>query len=138
MGFASDLQLGKKYEKLALQYLDYDNVEFAPDKKFYDYDIITHKNNIPTKYEVKSDRLTYKTGNACIEYMCNGLDSGITMTQADYYMYFVIKQDGYDCYKIPVNVIKQEIIGCRTMNGGDGWKSKFYLVPITVFDKYKL
>ena len=138
MGFISDLQFGKKYEKESSKLLNYDRIEYAPNKKFYDYDILIEKDGVTTKYEVKSDKLTHKTGNACIEYMCSGLDSGITMTKADYYMYFVIKPDeSYDCYQIPVDVIKKEIIGRRSMNGGDGWKAKFYLVPINVFEKYK-
>lgn len=137
MVFSNDLQFGKKYEQLALQYLVYDTVEFAPDKKFSDYDFVTMNNDNIIKYEVKSDRLTHKTGNLAIEYECNKKPSGVSTTKADYYMYFVVKPDSHDCYKIPVDVLKSCTGKGKKMYGGDGRKSLMALVPISDFEKYK-
>lgn len=138
MTFCNDLQFGKKYEKIALQYLVYDTVEFAPDKKFSDYDFVVTNNDKTTKYEVKSDRLTYKTGNLAIEYECSDKPSGVSTTKADYYMYFTIKPDNtHDCYRIPVDVLKSYVGKGKKMRGGDGWKSLMTLVPISTFEEYK-
>lgn len=41
------------------------------------------------KIEVKSDRKTAETGNVYIEYWSRGKSSGISTTQADYYVYKV-------------------------------------------------
>lgn len=39
------------------------------------------------KFEVKTDRLSAKTGNIYIEYESRGKPSGIATTQADYWVY---------------------------------------------------
>ena len=38
MPFVSDLKLGKKYENISLEYLEYDDIIEQPEKKFKDYD----------------------------------------------------------------------------------------------------
>ena len=47
-------------------------------------DIFTNK-----KIEVKTDYLAQKTGNIAIEYQSRGKPSGISITEADYYAYFL-------------------------------------------------
>ena len=136
MGFTQDLLFGKKYEKESEKFLVYETIEYAPDKKFSKYDFVTTLNGVVTKYEVKSDRLAYSTGNLAIEFMCNGVDSGVNATEADYYLYYVIKPDGYDLYKIPVEVLKKNLNG-RIVNGGDGYRSRMSLVNIVNFYDYK-
>ncbi len=73
-------------------------------KAIKEYDIIVKYNaqtsiELETKYEIKADRLSYKTGNVCIEIANCGRPSGITSTKSDYWGYFVIKD--YDLYLIP-------------------------------------
>ena len=70
-------------------------------KSIKEYDIIVKHNTNETEYEIKADRLSYKTGNVCIEIANSGRPSGITSTKSDYWGYFVIKPDGYDLYLIP-------------------------------------
>jgi len=134
MCFIEDLKFGNSYEKKALEYLKYSNVEFSKGC-FKPYDFIIDGK---TKYEVKSDRLGYKTGNLAIEYSCNDKPSGISTTEADYWMYFIISNNKIDCYKIPVTDLYNLIKDCRKVKGGDGYKSKMVLLPISKCQKYLL
>ncbi|NCP98481.1 hypothetical protein GW820_06385 [archaeon] len=140
MGFKSDLELGNAYEIEFLKYIEYDKYLIMKGN-FKPYDIEIYKDNIKTKYEVKCDRIANRTGNLCIEYICNNKGSGITTTEADYWVYFIIKEnDTYDYYKIPTEEIKLSIASKKyftTMKGGDGYKSNFYLFKYALFEKYK-
>jgi hypothetical protein len=141
MPFNLDLLLGKKYEILLLDYLnndEYSEVEFAPNQRFVEWDVKVKRGALEAKYEVKADRLSAKTGNLCIEYECSGQPSGISTTQADFYAYFVIHGSDQDLYLIPVARIKELVAqgGCKKMSGGDGYRSRFYLVPKTVFSEF--
>lgn len=138
MPFHNDLLLAKKYEVMLLDYLDkdeYDEVEFAPNKRFVEWDVKVKRGALEAKYEVKADRLAAKTGNFCIEYECAGQMSGISTTDANYYAYFVLDGSHQDLYIIPVARIREVISqgGYKKMSGGDGYRSRFYLVPKAVF-----
>lgn len=139
--FNRDKIQGDYYEKEALKYLKYDSYKIT-EGYFKEYDIITYrKEGIVEKIEVKSDRLSSRTGNLCIEYQYKGCNSGILSTEADYYFYFVLycKDNNiyrnvikYDLYKIPVNELKELVKDCKSVYGGDNGYSKMYLLP-----KYK-
>ena len=142
--FEKDKIQGDFYEKEALKYLKYDKYKITQGY-FKEYDIIYWKDGINTKIEVKSDRLSSKTGNLCIEYNFKNKPSGILTTTSDYYFYFVLycKDNDitkqiirYDLYKIPVDDLKQIIKNCKSVNGGDGGYSKMYLLPIRKCKKY--
>ena len=95
------------------------------------------------RYEVKADRMACRTGNIAIEYMCNNVVSGISSTRAKYYIYFVINPDSnpsniYDIYKIKTKVLKQLVGNCRSVSGGDGNRSKMYLLKIKDILEYKI
>jgi len=132
MTFTEDLNFGKEYEKKALEYIEYKTVIF-PEGYFKPYDFITDGD---TKYEVKCDRLGYKTGNLAIEYECNNKPSGISTTEADYWIYFIISPDKTDCYKIPVSDLLNLINDCRKVRGGDNYMSCLRLLPIKKCSKY--
>jgi hypothetical protein len=139
--FQNDLLFGKKHELLLLDYLpmdEYTEVEMAPNRRFVEWDMKLKNGALEAKYEVKSDRLTAKTGNFCLEYNCSGQPSGISTTQADYYAYFVIKGSDHDLYLIPVPRIKELIAqgAYKKMKGGDSYRSEFYLIPKAVFAEY--
>jgi hypothetical protein len=98
--FKMNLNQGKKYEKIALEYLKYDTVEHI-EGNFKEYDFIISKDNIKYKYEVKSDRQASITGNLAIEYEYNKKPSGISSSLADFWIYFIVYEDKEECYKIP-------------------------------------
>jgi hypothetical protein len=139
--FTNDLKFGNKYEEELLKHLRYDSYEIMKGY-FKPYDIIIKDNYKEYKIEVKSDRLTHKTGNICIESECNGKQSGISTTEADAWAYFEVVNDDkmeYNLYIIPTNIIKKAIKNIkysRCLKGGDNYKSKFYLFNKNIFDKY--
>jgi hypothetical protein len=140
MTFKTDLDFSRVGETELLNSIEYDSFEKAPDKKFSDWDIKLTYKGINVYYEVKTDRLTSKTGNMCIEFNCNNIPSGIETTKSDYYFYVCINEPNNELYLIPVDVIKRKIRHNRyhrIMNGGDGYRSKFYLFNKKHFKKYK-
>lgn len=134
MSFWKCLKFGNIYEKKLVDHLKLENFELAPKKLFSDWDIKTEK----ASYEVKADRFTNKTGNFCIEYSSNNKPSGISITKATYYAYYVVKPDGEDLYIIPVNELKELInkVGFNSRFLGNNNLSKCYLIPKQYFEKY--
>lgn len=141
MGFKQDLAFGKKYEILSTCFTDYDRVVLAPEKKFKAFDYYTVKNNKRVAFEVKADKLAYRTGNLPIEFQCNNKPSGLTATKADYWIIFAVDANGkYEVYKFPVNELKELVLkeNCRKVNGGDGWRARMYLLKKSKCSKYKI
>jgi hypothetical protein len=134
--FSEDLKLGQKYEKIAIELLGAGETEKCPENvAFSDWDF--QHNGV--KYEVKSDRRAASTGNLVFEYEHTDKPSGISITKADVWMYFVIKSDeAYVCYKIPIGEIHRAIhTGKYKKSSCDNGNSKFYLIPASVFNAYK-
>lgn len=102
--FKSDLDFSRIYEIELIKHLDnVDRFEQAPDMAYYDHDIKIFKtdNTIET-YEVKCDRIAYKTGNIAIEYQqfrSNILKkTGISKSRATYWAIFCI--DEFNSYEL--------------------------------------
>jgi hypothetical protein len=137
--FIQDLKLGHEYERKCLQYLDYDEIHHEPHIKTATYDLIITKDNIPYKIEVKCDRLSCKTGNIVIEYECREKPSGIETTTADFWVYVIINKECDDeYYKIPVETLKELVKNSRKIRGGDGWKSRMYLLKKDLIQNFKI
>ena len=139
MSFKADLEFGHKYENIFIEKILNNPVGLErPSGKFSGYDFAIGND----RYEIKADRQTYKTGNFCIEFGCNGRPSGISVTQATHYGYFVVRPGGdYDIYTIPTSDILQMIMDrrySREMRGGDGYKSQFFLFDKNIFEQYKV
>ena len=140
MSFKADLSFGHWYEKKLIEILPNDS-HVIKEGKFLPYDIEIVTGDITTKYEVKADRMTKTTGNIAIEYECMGRPSGITTTEADYYAYFIIKNNAnvFDLYIIPTIKIRELIEEKkykRSLLGGDFNRSRMYLFDITLFSDY--
>lgn len=137
MTFIDDLKFGNKYEQDCCVKLKNPRIMHG---RFKDYDIIDEDG---VKYEVKSDRWTFKTGNVCIEFECNRKPSGITSSKSDFYFYYVVFPE-----PLPPTLYKIPTIDIRTMIenkqydkikiGGDNYKSKFYLFSENLFQKYRV
>jgi hypothetical protein len=87
--------------------------------------------------------MAHKTGNICIEYYSRGKPSGISVSEADFWVYMLVAPDGEvsDTFKIPSDVLKEEIEKksyTREVTGGDNWSNKMYLFPKSVFSNYLL
>jgi len=126
MSFYSDLNFGKTWEAVA-QRLVGGAITPSPDGIFKPYDFISEG----IKYEVKADRLAFKYGGNTmfIEYECNGSPSGISTTEADYWIYFMVSPSGtFKCFQIPVADLRAACVGCPVKSGGDGYRSRGYIV----------
>jgi hypothetical protein len=137
--FQVDLARGRVYEMESLKLFKYKSAiePITENRKFFDWELILEDDST-ILLEVKSDFLGYKTGNFALEYECNGCGSGITTTTADYYIIYIVKSDkSFDVYKVPTNML---IVNnnWRSVSGGDGYRSKMYLVPIDYLSPYKL
>jgi len=145
MGFRSDLKFGQKYEEIAIEELNnegYQLVEKAPNKYFPDYDFIMSKNDINIKYEVKADKQAIKYGNFAIETESSGKASGLALTTAEYYIYYLINEDNTHIkYIIPVVILKQMIVDelyHRLIKRVYGTSKKLYLFKLELIEQYKV
>lgn len=92
--------------------------------------------NALLKGEVKRDFGVAKSGNVFVEYQSRGKSSGISTTEADYYVFLF----GDDWYEDEIGIIVKTSRLKRifnsikyTVNGGDGKSSKGKLIPIKRF-----
>ena len=132
--FQNQLSQGQKYEKKCLDYLEYDSVKHMKGY-FKEYDLIITKGEEEIKIEVKSDRQASRTGNLAIEYECNKKGSGITTTEADYWIYFIVHPDRDEVYKIPLDDLRELVKDCRKVSGGDGLRSRLYLLYYKLYEQ---
>lgn len=133
--FEKDLAKGHLYEAKSLNYLDYDDYKFM-NGYFKEYDLEITKNGNKTTIEVKSDTQASYTGNLAIEYECSGKPSGINATKADFWIYFICYKDYDECYKIPTEELREIATKCKKVSGGDGNRSRMYLVKKSLVKNY--
>lgn len=131
--FVEDLKFGNSYELKALKYLDYDTYEMNNDSR---YDILTTKDGIITKYEVKTDRNSWNSGTLLVEYAYRGNPSGIYKTEADYFIFISAYIGMENYYKIPLDELKEIVMGCSLLTGGDRNFSEMFVVPIPKVANY--
>ncbi len=123
--FNEDLEFGKIYEKKLVKLIKswgltegekvykkkvYVKKGFFPyyDVYYSHYDITDTK--VIKRYEVKADRKAYKYNSIYLENTYKGKPSGIQTTQADFYAYYIIKENKEeDLYIIPTSTLKQII-----------------------------
>lgn len=137
MPFRADLELGESYQRKFLELIEYDSCGMSKGC-FKPYDVWIEYAGERTTFEVKTDRMTARTGNIVVEFECSGKPSGITATEADYWVYFIHNTGIW--YLIPTEEIKSRIAGkkySRTVKGGDGWRSNMYVFPVAEFEEFK-
>lgn len=93
------------------------------------HEIMTNK-----KIEVKSDRITTKTGNVYIEYESRGKPSGIATSEADYWVY---KFDEESAVIFKTEALKNKLktlvnlgVAKADVKGGDDKTSKGILLSL--------
>lgn len=112
-------------EELWVEYLDskgHDDVELSPKGKvFYEYDVSSNKNGKRFTYEVKYDskaymwaerRKTPDNPNLYIEFQNTkqGKDSGILMSEADFYVYMIVNKEVTECYVFNRDLLLSHLI----------------------------
>lgn len=137
--FFQDLEFGKQYERKLVEVLKGVDV-IQKDGLFKDYDIKMTVDGKRRKYEVKSDRFAWRTGQIAIEYECSGKPSGIAATRAHYWAHFVVSPNGSDCYVIPVQVLREIIDNKeydRTVCAGYKKLTRCYIVSLDRVKEFK-
>lgn len=131
--FNTDLPIAHKTEReianLLKENFKFEILEFRNDNK---YDIKVKLKNKEYTIEIKEDFTCEKTRNVGVEYSCREKDSGITVTEADLYLYKIHEPTGeMHYYLMPVYKLKKLIenkVYHRKVNGGDfGSNSLNYL-----------
>ena len=139
--FINTLQFGKLYEQKAKEYFEYNECQEVGDT-IPGYDVVFKKNNMQVKVEVKADRQSWKSGNICIEVESNNIPSGLSVTEADYWLYFIVSPDGTkdEVYKIPVEDLKNIVDAYRNNTRMIGYNrlSRCCLIPKGKFAQYKI
>ncbi len=81
--------------------------------------------------EIKADRLWKKTSNIFIEKESRGKPSGIEVSKARYWIFFleVGKRKEQIFIGIPLKLLKKFVIGYPLKRGGDAYTSVGYVVP---------
>lgn len=87
------------------------------------------------KIEVKSERgVWWKSGNIAIEYESYGKPSGIEATESDYWFHnLCLGNTTFATLVFKTDVLKSiidKLDFVETRNGGDGYKSKMYLLNL--------
>jgi len=139
MAWARDLEFGEHWERFIVEYFNYDSIR-KMSGKFGAFDYICVRGNSIVLREIKADRISSRTGNLVIEFMCRGKDSGIYTTHADYWTYCVIgENDELEVYDIPVWFLKggiQKQAFDEIKMGGD--ESLMFVFKSSFFEAYKL
>lgn len=96
------------------------------------------------KVEVKAERNVWlKTGNIAIEYMYKGKSSGISVTEADWWVQALMIADKPVCYLVlPTDTLKhiarQYYELGNVCKGGDNNDSDMVLIPLDVLSRLQL
>jgi hypothetical protein len=131
--FYKDLKEGQTGEKAIANFLNdngYEVLRYNNDKL---WDIIAlNASNKPVLFEVKTDRYELykgKTGNMFIETSCGGKPSGVSSTEADWFIYYL--PDFNEAYFIKTKELKKHLLieGFRyATRSGDNGKVRGHLI----------
>ena len=106
--FSKDFKYGKKHEKLVMKSRE--------------------------DYELKTDRLAHKTGNAFVEFESRGKESGIITSKSSIWIFKIVDKSDKHLFsiEIPLDRLRKKVYNStyRIVRGGDNLTSKGYLVPL--------
>jgi len=89
LDFKTDLKLGNDGEDVIINFLESKGCSYVDSNNDNKYDLKMITNGKETTYEIKTDVFiapVYDTGNIFIEYESRGKSSGISVTQADWFV----------------------------------------------------
>ena len=89
LDFKTDLKLGNDGEGVIINFLERKGCSYVDSNNDNKYDLKMITNGKETTYEIKTDVFIapiYDTGNIFIEYESRGKASGISVTQADWFV----------------------------------------------------
>jgi len=132
--FKQDLLLGQKYEKLAqiavIEWLN-QGLEVIEERNDNLYDF---KLSNGSTYEVKYDRMCSQTGNLYVETQSHSRMAGLSVCQADYYI-FAVGEFKTKFYIIKTDELKQMIIDDKYFRIHSDYSKVGYLFKLDVIAK---
>lgn len=135
-GIQDDLKDGGRFEDFILAKVQ---KQFPLAKKmegyFPDYDIEVPETE--NTLECKFDRMSSQTGNLAIEFEYNKKPSGINRSLAKQWVigYWRKPEQCWGYAVVEAEALKKACEGKRTVNGGDRWASRMYLLPVADLEK---
>ncbi len=117
--FDKDISIGERGEDILIEKLAMLNFKFLNKNKDYRYDYKMLYDNREITYEQKTDMFPRDTGNMVIEFQSRGKWSGISVTEADYFVYYFAHFG--EVWNIRVEDLRKLInyINPPIANGGD-------------------
>lgn len=135
MGFDQDLKRGRKWESRVCDFLNRNGIRCSLTQGKNNVDIISDDGSL--KFEVKFDEMTLKTGNIAIEVGTKTKPTGLSTSQADYWVH--IWYSGPHLYYNVIgvqalrNLIKANLKNIKIVHeAGDG-NATVCLVPKAIF-----
>lgn len=146
-------KIGDSFEEFAMKDISFklgytiEKNDIYENYKYYDFTIVENGINVECKYDVGG--VTSK--NVCIETHCNGKESGISTSKADYwlisheYIIYLIKSEDikrciYDGYTslYPEEPTKFRYFTNYPVTQGDGFNKlmDFFIIPARIFKEY--
>lgn len=141
LNFIEDLKLGNEGEELLAEYLIKKGSKFIDSNKDNRYDIKMLNKNKEITYEVKTDvkcAPLFDTGNIFIEFESRGKASGVSVTQADWFVtYFLYLNELWFIKSETLKKLIEIYDFPKFYNAGDiGSKTHGYLIKRKDFKKY--
>jgi hypothetical protein len=136
--FKTDIKTGEQGEDFVKNFLISRGFKFIHKNNDNKYDLLMSYNDNNYTYEIKTDVLLSEkrdTGNLVVEFESRGKPSGVSVCEADYYVYYIPKLK--EIWNIGMNDLKNLIASesFRVVVGGDkGSNTKMYLIER---EKYK-
>ncbi len=137
--FNSDLKIGECGEVFLKNFLIYRGLSFLEYNKDNRYDLLMSYNSKKITYEIKTDILLSPkndTGNIAIEFESRSKPSGISVTESDYFVYYIPKLN--QMWNIKTQNLRELINNNKfkeVIGGDDGSFTKMYLIKRKKFMK---
>lgn len=132
--FITDRAVAEKTEQEIAEILEQKGCKIISFNKDNRYDILAEVNGKPYKFEVKEDFTCKRTGNVGLEFGCRGKPSGISVSDADYYIYKLHTPRGIITVMISSRKLKtmitNHVFHAIVVGGDPGSNSKNYLFHV--------
>jgi hypothetical protein len=126
--FISDLKFGQESERIVMSELKSKGYRVYPSEPYCDYDIIIEK-----RVEVKTDKMSQKTGNVAIEVSYKGEPSGVMTTTAEYIAYRLLPDK--KAWFCKTSDLREYLMNANIIYGGDYGYSGLALIKLEEFYK---
>lgn len=132
MDFKTTLEWWKETErafasKLIQKCKDIEEIRFAPNQQFKDWDIKVKWNWKEKTYEIKRDYKSQETNNLALEVRCNNKPSGIYASKADYIVFCLSDGEFYFQNRWEL-LYRLDYMWKKLVKWWDGNRSEMYLV----------